>query len=175
MPVTLTTDDFRVSLAGHVQTRGEEIRQKHGPRIGWSELQRIVEDRACVRYPCRIQFDAHPLGPGEMAHALPLGNRPEDGFQIYVHPLLMTELGDAVYAVLYQLVPVNYGPFASAEDAEIFGAAVLGISQEEYYQALCSIADRLSEADPGELAAEHAEPDHVCNCAPAIAPPSCFS
>ena len=45
--------------------------------------------------------------------------------------------------VLYQLVLVNYGEFASAEDAETFGAAVLGISRDEYYQTLCEMADQL--------------------------------
>jgi hypothetical protein len=45
--------------------------------------------------------------------------------------------------VLYQLVLVNYGPFASSDDAESFGAGVLGLSKDEYYDALCEMADEL--------------------------------
>jgi len=46
--------------------------------------------------------------------------------------------------VLYQLVVVNYGEFASADDAEIFGAAVLGLSKEDYYQGVCELADQIA-------------------------------
>jgi hypothetical protein len=53
----------------------------------------------------------------------------------------MTQLPQVPYLVLYQLVLVNYGEFASADDAETFGAAVLGFSQPEYYHALCELAD----------------------------------
>jgi hypothetical protein len=42
------------------------------------------------------------------------------------------------------LVVVNYGPFASSDDAEALGSAALGISTEEYYDSLCQIADQLT-------------------------------
>ena len=45
--------------------------------------------------------------------------------------------------MLYQLVLVNYGEFASAADAETFGATALGISKDEYYEALCEMADEI--------------------------------
>ena len=38
------------------------------------------------------------------------GERPEDGFTLYVHPLFMTDLARVPLLVLYQLVVVNYGP-----------------------------------------------------------------
>jgi hypothetical protein len=50
------------------------------------------------------------------------------------------------YIVLYQLVMVNYGDFASADDAETFGAAALGLGKEDYYQTLCQLADQLASA-----------------------------
>ena len=48
------------------------------------------------------------------------------------------------YLVLYQLVLVNYGEFASADDAETFGANALGLPKDDYYQALCEMANQLS-------------------------------
>lgn len=143
MAKQLTADDARQSLSAHVGAKGAEIFAKYGPQIGWSQLQAIVEDRACVRYPCRIEFDAAPLQPGEFAHPEPLGEAPEAGFTLYVHPLFMTQLEMVPYLALYQLVVVNYGEFASADDAEIFAAAALGLDRELYYQALCALADRL--------------------------------
>lgn len=54
------------------------------------------------------------------------------------------------YLVLYRLVVVNCGEFASADDAETFGACALGLSKGEYYKALCETADRLGGWKLGE-------------------------
>jgi hypothetical protein len=40
-------------------------------------------------------------------------------------------------------VVVNYGPFASSDDAEALGAAALDLSKDEYYARMCEIADQL--------------------------------
>lgn len=118
----------RQSLNAHVASKADEIRAKYGPHIGWKELLRLLEDRACVRYPCAIVFDAGPLKDGEFARPIPKGERPEDGFTMFVHPLFLTQPQQVPYLVLYQLVLVNYGDFASPDDAETFGAAVLSTS-----------------------------------------------
>ena len=143
MSKQLTADDFKQSLNVHVATKGEEIHAKYGPHLEWKELLRILEDRTCVRYPCEIVFDAAQLEPGECAHPVPKGAQPEEGFKNYVHPFFATQLPRVPYLVLYQLVLVNYGDFASPDDAEIFGASAHSISKDEYYAALCEMADPL--------------------------------
>lgn len=140
----LTIEDARQSLNAHVAAKGEEIREKYGPQLGWHELLRILADREYVRYPCEIRFDAEPLLEGEFAHPLPKGQRPEEGFTVCVHPFFSTQLSVVPYLVLYQLVLVNYGEFASPQDAETFGSRALGIPQEEYYRKLCELADELA-------------------------------
>jgi len=145
MAKTLTADDARESLTSHVAAKGEEIRAKYGPHIGWSQLQQILQDRACVRYPCEIVFDAAPLSDGEIGYPAPKGGGPEEGFTIYIHPFFALQPERVPHLVLYQLVVVNYGEFASSDDAEIFGAAVLGLSKDEYYQGVCELADQIAE------------------------------
>lgn len=135
-------EDVRQSLSTHVAERGTEIFRKYGPRIGWDELLRLLDDRACVRYPCRIVFDTAHLQPGEFAYPVRLGEQPEDGFTMHVHPVFQTRLDAVPALVLYQLVLLNYGPFASADDAEVFGAAALGMSRDEYYTKVCELADQ---------------------------------
>ncbi len=144
------TDESRIatqvrkSLREHVSARGEEIHARFGPHIGWNELLRIMEDRSCVRYPCKIVFDMGDLGPGEFAHPAMNGTRPEDGFTLYVHPYFSTQLARVPHLVLYQLVLVNYGEFASGEDAEAFASAVLGLEKDAYYRDLCAMADEVN-------------------------------
>ena len=143
MPTQLTPDDFKKSLNAHVAQKGAEIHAKYGPRLGWDELQRVLTDREHVRYPCEIVFDSAALQPGEFAHPVANGERPEEGFVMHVHPCFMTMLQRVPALVLYQLVLVNYGEFASSEDAETFGAASLGISKDAYYDILCELAAQL--------------------------------
>lgn len=143
MPTHLTADDARQSLNAHVASRGAELFAKYGPAIGLPELQRILEDRTFVRYPCEIVFGSEALQPGEFAHPLPKGERPEDGFTIFVHPHYLTQLPQIPHLVLYQLVLVNYGEFASPDDAETFGAHALGLTKDDYYATLCELADQV--------------------------------
>jgi hypothetical protein len=137
--------DARQSLNLAAAATGAGIYEKYGPRIGWAQLLQILQDRACVRYPCEIVFDAGLLEAGEFAHPIVRGDRPEDGFTLYVHPFFMTRLEEVPLLVLYQVVLVNYGTFAAPEDAEIFGAAALGLARDDYYLTLCRMADDLAQ------------------------------
>ena len=143
MHTRLTAGDARETLSAHVAAKGLELREKYGPEIGWDQLQQILLDRACVRYPCKVVFDSSPLLPGEFAHPIPYGSHPEEGFTLYVHPIYLRQREQVSFLVLYQLVLVNYGEFAAPEDAEIFGASDLGLSREEYYARVCQMADEL--------------------------------
>lgn len=149
MATQLTAEDARQSLNSHVAAKGGEIFAKYGPHIGWKELQRILEDRSCVRYPCKVVFDAAGLEPGEFAHPSADGERPEDGFTMRVQPRFMTDLARVPLLVFYQLVLVNYGEFASPEDAETFGAAAAGLPRDAYYAELCGMADQLGGCASG--------------------------
>lgn len=148
MAIQLTAQDAKQSLTAHVATKGEELRAKYGPLIGWKELQVILQDRSFVRYPCELVFDSSRLQPGEVAYPEAQGDRPEDGFKLYVHPIYLTQLAAVPHLALYQLVAVNYGDFASADDAEVFGSHALGLPREEYYQSLCHLADLLGIPAP---------------------------
>lgn len=161
MSQQLTLQDAQQSLTAHIATKGAEIHAKYGPRIGWRELQLILADRECTRYPCELVFNDLPLRDGEFAHPVPKSADPEDGFVMHVHPFFGTEPGHVPALVLYQLVLVNYGDFASPTDAEVFGAAVLGVSPEDYYQKLCELADLVSE---GVATAEPEPEPSGCGC-----------
>jgi hypothetical protein len=140
----------RVSLADHVAAKGAEVRSRYGPRIGWNELQRILADRDFVRYPCEIAFDAGPLEQGELAFPSPKGENPEDGFTLHIHPFFALDPVRVPLIALYQIVAVNYGGFASPDDAEIFASEALGMGREPYYEMLCAMADEIGAPPQAE-------------------------
>jgi hypothetical protein len=139
----LKTQNSRQELETRIAAEASIIRERYGPRLDWSQLLVLLEDRACVRFPCEIRFDAEPLLPGEFAHVVARGLREEDGFTIYLHPFYALQLDQAVYLVLHQLVRVNHGNGAGPDDAETFGALALGVAKAEYYRTLCRLSGQL--------------------------------
>lgn len=140
---------FRPSLQVHAAAKGAELRARHPALANATALAALLGDRDFVRYPCVLRFDAGPLLPGECAYALPLGERPEDGFAICVHPHFGGDWARVVPLVLYQVAAVNYGVFAAPADAEAFGAGALGLDVDSYYRILCELSDELYPPDPG--------------------------
>ncbi len=149
----LTEADARHSLAEHARAKGYALYHRYGTPIGIEALRAILDDRELIRYPCTIVFGAEALEPGECAYPVPLSEKPEDGFTITVHPLLADHPDWVVHVVLYQMVAVNYGDFASPADAEAFGAAALGLTEDQYYARLCTLADAVLRFDQGGVAA----------------------
>jgi len=165
MAKQLTAEDARQSLTAHVEQKGVEVFVKYGPRLDWGSLQRLLADRIYVRYPCEIVFDNSQLLPGEFAQPVQKGESPEDGFTMFVHPIFMVQLDLVPALVLYQLTALNYGVFASSDDAETFGAAALGLTRDEYYAMICDAADQLGNGlEPDNMVAEPDEHAHAGGC-----------
>jgi hypothetical protein len=135
----------RQALADHAAWCGAGARERHGP-IDHAALLRLLDDRQVVRYPVEIRFDASGLEPGEFAHAAAVGDHPEDGFHLRVHPYFRDRAADLPLLIAYHLVTVNYGSVATHEEAERFAAELLGMDREEYYLRVCALADELSAA-----------------------------
>ena len=144
MATRLKSDAKPGLLGAHVAAQAAQIRHKYGPQLGWDQLELLLADRDFVLYPCEIRFDSEPLLPGEFAHPLPKGQTPSDGYIIYVHPLYSSQLSLVPYLVLHQLALINHGESATLDDAETFGSLALGLSKEDYYQALCKLSAQIA-------------------------------
>lgn len=141
------TYDKRRALSAQVVAEGSALCAKYGPGMPWQTLMSLLQDRAFVRFPCAVRFDAEPLLPGEFAHAMLNGREPEEGYTIIVHPVYEGRLECLPYLVLHQLVLVNHGEAASAEDAETFGACALGLPRDQYYATLCELSGQVGGDD----------------------------
>ena len=157
---TVTEEDLKSSVSEHVAERARAIREKYGPDIDYATLLEILEDREeAVRYPVTIVFDSSRIDPGQFAFADEQYEEPEipEGedddyndyqmvlakYNIVVHESFKDRLELLPALVLYQLVVVNYGDLATANDAEVFGSTILGIDCDTYYARLCDLADSL--------------------------------
>jgi hypothetical protein len=139
------TESAHRRFSAELARKAIELRQKYGPVIDWENLQRVLHDPQFAPFPCEIRFDAKPLLPGEFAHTIAPGPQPGQGYVICLHPQYASQLARVSYLVLHQLVLINYGACATADDAETFGALALGLSREDYYQALCELSGQLGD------------------------------
>jgi hypothetical protein len=140
----LTPEDGKKALLHHVVEKALALRKQYGGFIDYETLLKILQDNNFVRYPTRLEFNSGPIDKGFFAvvDALDIDN-PSKGYTIYIHEYFKKRLGDVPAIVLYQLVAINYGVIATSEEAEIFGATVLDMKKEEYYQLLCVLADQI--------------------------------
>lgn len=139
-----TAEQAQQSLRDHVVMKALEARARLGGRADRASLMRLLDDRSIVRYPLGVRFDAEPLRAGEFACLEALGERPEEGFCLFVHPLFEPVDDLLPLLVAYYIPSVNYGSVSTHVEAELFGAVLNGIDREEYYRILCSVADAVS-------------------------------
>lgn len=143
-----TPQEAQQSLRDHVVARATQAREQRSGRIDRATMLRLLEDRSVVRYPLGVRFDAQPLRPGEFACLESLGERPADGYCLFIHPMFADVDGLLPLLIAYYIPSVNYGDVASHVEAELFGATLLGIEVEEYYKILCSVADTVAALPP---------------------------
>ncbi len=156
----LTENDGRIALHDHILERASAARLRHGPCIDEPAISRILNDRAVVRYPVEVRFDAGPLLPGEFAHAVQLGEHPRHGHCLFIHPSLRDRQAILPLVIAYFIAPINYGDIADAEGCELFGATLLGLDVDEYYAELCFIADAIAPAPCSPAGREHGSELH---------------
>ena len=142
----LTVEDGKRALRDHVIEKGIELNEKYGPIIEYNSLEQILKDQDFARFPTEMVFDSSRLDSGMFGICVPNENNEEGGYTIYIHEFFKDKLGYVPMLVLYHMVSVNYGEFATFEEAEFFGASALGIEREEYYQTLCDLADQIPQA-----------------------------
>ncbi len=139
-----TEHDGKIALREHAIDKAYAARTRFGPTIDLAAINQIIESRDIVRFPVRVVFDARDLEPGEFAHAQPVGSHPSEGFLLLVHPSLEHRHDVLPAAIAYHIPPINYGDIADADDCLVFGAALLGLSVDAYYEHLCELADSLN-------------------------------
>lgn len=133
------------AVSHHAAEKGKEIRARYGPKIDYPVLLRILEDRKSMRHPVEIRFTTDGIEPGLFATTALASKDPSDGYVISLHEHFRDRPDVLPALILYQSVIVNYGDLATAMDAEIFGAEVLGMDREDYYSLIADLTDSVWE------------------------------
>jgi hypothetical protein len=133
----------RRGLREHLVQKAMQARIKYGLCIDGEAITEALGDPEVVRHPTVVCFDDAPLRQGEFACVLPPGEGSDQGRRIVVHPHYQPQPDLWPLLIAYYIPDIHYGEVVTAAEAELYGATLLGLEVEEYYQALCELADGL--------------------------------
>jgi hypothetical protein len=132
------------ALRDHVVEKALLARSRHGPLIDEGAMLRILLDPEVVRFPTAVRYDAAPLQPGEFAWPMPRGERPSEGYVLVIHSRFEGRPDAMPLLAAYHVVAINYLDLATHVEAELFGATLLGLGVDEYYEQLCRLGDEIA-------------------------------
>ncbi len=139
----LSEEAGQEALRGHVADKALAARERHGPVVDFAAIERLLADPECVRFPTTISFDEAQLRPGEFAWPSPVSGNPKEGFTLFVHPMFKERLDVLPLICAYHVVAINYLDVATNVEAELYGATLLGLPVDEYYERRCELSDEL--------------------------------
>jgi len=135
------------SLRDHLLAQAVLAHQKHGP-VTADKLDALLRDPECLRYPVRLVFEFGEMAMHQFAQPdLDWRNTEQDGRVLYVRPLLRARPDLLPLAVAYMIPLINYGDIITDDHCLLYGAALLGMLEHEYYARLCALSDFLG-AEP---------------------------
>ena len=129
----------------HLVDKATAARFKYGLYIDTDAILKMLGDETVVRYPTTLVFDASPLQPHEFAYPQPIGFHASDGYALCLHPYFRPQRELWPLLIAYHLPVINYGSIVETSEAELYGATLLGLEVEAYYQALCELADAMAD------------------------------
>ncbi|MCX8155218.1 MAG: hypothetical protein N3J91_01995 [Verrucomicrobiae bacterium] len=128
-------------LREHLLAQARAAHARHAP-LTFEKLPQLLADPDCVRYPVRLMFEVGPMAPHQFAEPGPDPQEPAGPARVlYVRPTLWDKPDLLPLAVAYMIPVINYGELIKDDHALLYGAALLGLTEEDYYEQLCAMAD----------------------------------
>jgi hypothetical protein len=128
-------------LAEHLVERAVFAHARYGG-LRPDNLETFLGDRECVRYPTRLVLEFGQMEENQFAQPEPdVTADGERGCALFVRPLLGKRPDYLTAAVAYMIPVINYGSVVKDDYCLIFGAALQGMTTDEFYRLICEIAD----------------------------------
>ena len=140
-PIDFSEEHARQVLRDHITMIAKRSVDKYGVATTMEVLNKVLADRDIIRRETTWRFASELLESGEFAMAVAQG----DAYVIAVHDSFKEYLELLPWVLAYHLATVNYGEHViESAEAELFGASILGMDVEEYYEKVCLIIDTLA-------------------------------
>ncbi len=129
------------SLREHLLAQAVVAHHRHSPLTA-DRLELLLKDPECVRHPTRLVFEFGEMALHQFAQPdVDWRNAELDGRVLYLRPSLRDRPDLLPLAVAYMIPLINYGDVISDAHCLAYGATLLGMMEDEYYAAVCRLAD----------------------------------
>lgn len=140
-----TTDELeqlgQQSLRDHLVAQALVAHQKYAP-LTFDKLDAFLRDPDCLRHPTRLVFEFGEMAMHQFAQPdLDWRNREQDGRVLYLRPALRERPDLVVPSVAYMVPLINYGEVVADDHCLLYGATLLGLLNDEFYELICRVAD----------------------------------
>lgn len=128
------------ALESHAAVAASRALDTLGGPLSFTNLSQFLE--SCLRFPTVLQFDDDGLEPQQFARP---SFEDRDGLRtciLRIRPHFENQTKDLPYIVAYMAATINYLDSASSALCEDFGATLMGVRTEDFYQSVCRISDQ---------------------------------
>ena len=129
------------SLREHLLAQAAVAHRKHAP-LTFETLDALLLDPECLRHPTRLVFEFGEMARHQFAQPDRDWRAPDEhGRVLYLRPKLRERPDLVPLAVAYMIPVINYGEIISDEHCLLYGATLLGLTEDRFYQEICALAD----------------------------------
>jgi hypothetical protein len=137
----VSPEEFEALLAEHARLRVDDAHARLGGPLCAANMEQFLGDSACLRWKTRVVFDDAPLEAHQFAHPVVSGPPENRECTLYVRPIYARYPESLPYFAAYFAAVINYGIAAGPELCEMYGAGLMALSREAFYDAICRWAD----------------------------------
>jgi len=135
------------SLRDHLVAQATVARARYAPLTA-DKLEAFLRDPACLRHPVRLVFEFGEMALHQFAQPeIDWRDPAQHGRVLYLRPRLHDRPDLLPAAVAYMIPLINYGEVVGDEHCLLYGATLLGLTEEEYYRQLCALSE-IAGAEP---------------------------
>jgi len=139
----LREKDLHDSLLRHARDAAGRCIATLGAPLFAENLKRFLAEPDCMKWPVTLVFDDASLESHQFAQPVFVGFGGRRRCELHVHPHYANRPECLVFIVAYMAGAINYGPVVTIELCEHYGAALMALSQNAFYTAVCKVADQL--------------------------------
>lgn len=123
-----------------VSAAARTLERLQGPLTA-ENLPQFLEDRECLRLPTELQFHGGDLEDHQFAQ--PAFHQEEGRRYCVLHicPRYSDRPETHPFIIAYMAAAINYSKAATSELCETYGATLMGMEPDAFYEKICEIAD----------------------------------
>lgn len=129
------------ALHAHALEGAERVRRNLGGALCSQNLPEFLEADGCLRCPTELCFDEYDFEAHQFAEPEFITISGQQKCILHLRAKYETRAEDHPYLVAYMAACINYRDAATAALCEEYGAALLGLEVQTFYEKVCAIVD----------------------------------